>query len=156
MNKCKLVIVSLFISISLMFIYGCSFEQGTRDIEDQINKKVDQTRQDVSNKVQAYVEDTVSTKIDSTVKSIESTIDPKLGEIRKNMNNIKESALIYYKINKTMPIQQKIEPLFPVPFKDMKIQYKVSNDSQRAFIMYIGKDYSKDKVGEIIVEPDKN
>lgn len=156
MNKAKSLIAILFISVSLIFLYGCSLEEGTKVIEDQINKKVDQTRQDVSNKVQTYVEDTVNTKVDSTVKSIESTIDPKLGEIRKNMSNIKESALVYYKINKKMPIQQKIEPFFPVSFKDMKIQYRVSNDNQRAFIIYVGKDYSKDKVGEIIVEPDKN
>ena len=152
----KRVLIAFTIICVFGLLYGCSLEETTNNLQDTINQKIEKTKQDVSNKVETYVEKTVNNKVDSTVKSIESTMDPKLGEIRKNMNNIKEAALAYYKINKKMPIQQKIEPFFQTSFIDMKIQYKISNDNQRAFITYIGKEYSKDKVGEIIIEPNQN
>ena len=152
----KKVLIAVTIICVFGLLCGCSLGQTAQNLQDTVNQKIEQTKQDVSNKVETYVEKKVNNKVDSTVKSIESTMDPKLGEIRKNLNNIKEAALVYYKINKKMPIQQKIEPFFQTSFIDMKIQYKVSNDNQRAFITYIGKEYSKDKVGEIIVEPDQN
>lgn len=141
--------------LMLVLLSGCSFDRTAEEVTSNVDQKVQQIKEDVSNKVEGYVENTVNQKVDSTVKSLESTVDPKLGEIRNNMGKIKEAAQFYYEINKKMPVQQKIEPLFQKTFKEMQIQYKLSNDSQRAFVTYIGNQYSKDKVGEIVVEPNK-
>ncbi len=139
--------------ILLISLSGCSFSEKAENLGDTITNKIEVAKQELYIKVQAYVEKKVNSGVDSAVKDIESTIDPKLREIRKNMQNVKDTALIYYKINKKMPIQQKIEGLFPTSFKQMNIEYRISNDSQRAFITYTGKEYTKEKVGELIVEP---
>lgn len=139
--------------VLLIFLSGCSLSENVQTFEDSATQKFEEMKQDLSNKFRTYVEKKVNSKVDNAVKDIESSMDPKLREIRNNMQNIKEAVLVYYKINKKMPALQRIEALFPVSFKQMDIQYRISNDSQRAFITYIGKDYSKDKVGEIVVEP---
>jgi hypothetical protein len=35
----------------------------------------------------------------------------------------------------------------------MKIQYKLSNDKSKATISYTGKEYNKEKVPDILVDP---
>lgn len=121
--------------------------------KDSIDNNINQAKENVTDKVGIYIEKKVDQGIDSVVTSIESSLDTKLGEIRKNMDNVKELALMYYKINNKMPSQQIIESFFEKSFANMKIQYKISNDGQRSFITYIGNEYSKDKVPDIVVDP---
>lgn len=141
--KKSVLIIGIIISISCLT--GCS-------LNEFVNQKVEDAKKDVSSQIQSTVENAVNEKVDNAVKSVESTLDPKLKQIRDNMANVKEMASIYYRINKKMPIQNKIEPLFPQNFAAMKIGYKLSGDGQKAIISYIGSEYSKEKVPDITVE----
>lgn len=106
-----------------------------------------------SDQIKLTIEKTLNKGVDSTVKSVESKIDPKFGTITDNMETIKETAIIYFKINKIMPMQEKIEQFLGKKLSDMEIEYKISNDGARAFISYTGKEYTKEKIPDIIVSP---
>lgn len=147
----------LFVLLMIVFITitsSCSNSDFSNFIDKNISSKTDQAKQDISNQVEENISSAVNEKVNSVKSSIESTLDPKLGEIRKNMDNIKETVLVYYNINKKMPIQGKVEAFFDKTFKQMNIQYKLSNDGARVFISYIGSDY-KGKIQDIVVDPVK-
>lgn len=155
MKKLKFLVLFI-IAVSLAVFAGCSVSEITKSTQDKVNAGIDETKQQAADKMGEYIENKVDKQISTVVTSIESNLDPKLGQVRKDMGNIKEAVLVYYKINNKMPAQQKIEPFFEKSFSNMKIQYKISNDGQRSFIIYIGKDYGKDKIPDIVVDPKAN
>ena len=150
MRKIRYIFLST-LTVSLIILTGCSVDEIKQSAQDKVNQQVDQATEEVTNQVKQSAYEAVDKKVGSMMKSVENNIDPKLGEIRKNMDDVNDVALVYYKINKKMPTQDKISSFFSKSFSQMQLQYKLSADSN-ATISYIGKDYTKDKVPDILVD----
>lgn len=152
MGKIRYILLGTFITSSII-LTGCSADEMKQSAQNAVNQQIDQATQDVTNQVKQSAKEAVDKKVDSLMKSVENQMDPKLGEIRKNMDDIKDASLVYFKINKKMPTQDKISSLFSKSFSQMKLQYKLSEDNSKGTISYIGKEYTKDKLPNIIVDP---